>query len=126
AKPGSLPGAAAILGLWLVSPLWVAWLDRPLTAHGSALTTTQIAFLQGLSRKIWAFFETFVGPQDHWLPPDNFQETSSPTVSHRTSPTNIGLALLSNLSAFDFGYISAGTLLQRTANTFQTMDILER
>jgi cyclic beta-1,2-glucan glucanotransferase len=126
ANPGSLPGAAAVLGLWLVSPFWVAWLDRPLTARSPALTITQTVFLQGLSRKTWAFFETFVGPQDHWLPPDNFQENPSPTVSHRTSPTNIGLALLSNLSAFDFGYISAGTLIQRTANTFRTMETLER
>jgi cellobiose phosphorylase len=126
ARAGSLLGAAPILGLWLVSPVWVAWLGRPLTAGVPRLTIDQITFLQSLSRKTWAFFETFVGPQDHWLPPDNFQENPSPAVSHRTSPTNIGLALLSNLSAYDFGYISAGQLIQRTANTFRTMEALER
>ena len=56
-----------------------------------------------------AFFETFVCPADHWLPPDNFQEHPVGVIAHRTSPTNIGLALLANLSAYDFGYISAGS-----------------
>ena len=52
------------------------------------------------------FFETFVGPEDHWLPPDNYQEHPRAVVAHRTSPTNMGLALLANLAAYDFGYIS--------------------
>jgi len=76
--------------------------------------------------KTWSFFETFVGPDDHWLPPDNYQENPVPTVAHRTSPTNIGLALLANLTAYDFGYISAGDLIDRTTKAFQTMEILER
>ena len=125
-KPWSLAGAAPVLGLWLLSPLWVAWLNRPISVRVSALTSEKLAFLEGLSRKTWAFFETFVGPQDHWLPPDNFQENPAPAISHRTSPTNIGLALLSNLSAYDLGYISCGQLVQRTANTFRTMERLER
>src|SRR6266850_3467741 len=125
AKPGSLLGTVPILALWLVSPLGGWWLGRPLTAPIPRLSADQISFLQKLSRKTWAFFETFVGPEDHWLPPDNLQENPSPTVSHRTSPTNIGLALLANLSAYDFGYISSGQLLERTANTFRTMETLE-
>ena len=47
-------------------------------------------------------------------------------VAHRTSPTNMGLALLANLAAYDFGYISAGQLIERTANALQTMAALER
>ena len=47
-------------------------------------------------------------------------------VAHRTSPTNMGLALLANLSAYDFGYISAGRFIERTANAFRTMEALER
>ena len=67
-----------------------------------------------------------MGPEDHWLPPDNFQEPPVPVVAHRTSPTNMGLALLANLAAYDFGYICAGQLLERTENTLQTMEGLER
>ena len=47
-------------------------------------------------------------------------------VAHRTSPTNMGLALLANLSAYDFGYLSAGRLVERTTQAFQTMAALER
>ena len=85
------------------------------------LTADQTLFLRKLSRKTWAFFETFVGPEDHWLPPDNYQEHPVAAVAHRTSPTNMGLALLANLSAYDFGYISAGQLIERTANALRTM-----
>ncbi|HAA03308.1 MAG TPA: cyclic beta 1-2 glucan synthetase, partial [Syntrophobacteraceae bacterium] len=72
------------------------------------------------------FFETFVGPEDHWLPPDNYQEEPIAVVAHRTSPTNMGLALLSNLSACDFGYISVGQFIERTANALRTMAGMER
>jgi hypothetical protein len=67
-----------------------------------------------------------VGPQDHWLPPDNYQEHPVATIAHRTSPTNMGLALLANLSAYDFGYIPAGDLVVRTGNALRTMETLER
>ncbi len=67
-----------------------------------------------------------MGPDDHWLPPDNYQEYPVAMIAHRTSPTNIGLALLTNLAAYDFGYVSAGKLLSRTAATFGTLQKLER
>jgi cyclic beta-1,2-glucan synthetase len=85
-----------------------------------------VIFLRKISRKTWSFFETFVGAEDHWLPPDNYQEHPVAAVAHRTSPTNMGLSLLSNLTAYDFGYISAGRLIERTANALQTMATLER
>ena len=58
------------------------------------------------ARKTWRFFEEFVGPGDHWLIPDNIQENRRDLVAHRTSPTNIGLQLLSTLAAYDFGYVT--------------------
>ena len=38
----------------------------------------------------------------------------------------MGLALLANLSAYDFGYMSAGQLIERTTNALHTMKALER
>ncbi len=125
-KPAVLVVALPILGLWFASPAIVWWLSRPLARREAKLTTEQTLFLRRLSRKTWAFFETFVGPKDHWLPPDNYQEHPAAEVAHRTSPTNMGFALLANLSAYDFGYISAGQLIERTANAFRTMDALAR
>ncbi|SFM39410.1 Cellobiose phosphorylase [Nitrosomonas nitrosa] len=118
--------AGPILLLWLGSPMIVWWVGQPLARREARLTTEQTHFLRKLSRKTWAFFETFVGPEDHWLPPDNYQEYRGAAVAHRTSPTNMGMALLANLSAYDFGYLPAGLLIERTAHTFDTMQTLER
>jgi cellobiose phosphorylase len=125
-KPGALSVAGPILGLWFASPAIAWWISLPLTRRAAKLTADQTRFLQKISRKTWAFFETFVGPEDHWLPPDNYQEHPVARVAHRTSPTNMGLALLANLAAHDFGYISTGRLLERTANALHTMAALER
>jgi len=115
-----------IIGLWFVFPVIAWWISRPLLPHAAKLTDKQYRFLRKLSRKTWSFFETFVGPDDNWLPPDNFQEHPISVIAHRTSPTNIGLSLLANLSAYDFGYIFTGELLERTSNAFNTMNSLER
>ena len=125
-RPAALAVAGPILVLWFASPAIAWWISRPLARRGARLTADQTLFLRKLSRKTWAFFETFVGPEDRWLPPDNYQEHSAPVVGHRTSPTNMGLALLANLSAYDFGYITAGQLIERTAKAFHTMEALER
>jgi len=125
-RPVALSVAGPILALWFASPAIAWWISRPLARRGARLTADQTLFLRKLSRKTWAFFETFVGPEDHWLPPDSYQENSAAVVGHRTSPTNMGLALLANLSAYDFGYLSAGELIERTANAFHTMEALER
>ena len=125
-KPAALAVAGPILGLWLASPGIAWWISRPLAQREARLTANQILFLRKLSRKTWAFFETFVGPEDHWLPPDNYQEHPASVIAHRTSPTNMGLALLANLSAYDFGTLSAGKLIERTAKALHTMEGLER
>jgi cellobiose phosphorylase len=125
-RPAGLVAALPILTLWFASPVIAWWLSRPLVPRKARLTSEQMLFLRKLSRKTWAFFETFVTPEDHWLPPDNYQESPVSVVAHRTSPTNMGLALLANLSAYDFGYISAGQLIERTERALQTMETMER
>src|SRR3989442_8154539 len=126
ARPGALVEAAPILGLWLVSPFWVWWVGRPLPRRAPRLSAEQITFLQWLSRRTWRFFTTFVGPEDHWLPPDNFQEDPRPVVAHRTSPTNVGLYLLSIVAARDFGWIGTLDAVDRLEATLRTIQRLER
>lgn len=126
AGPEEMFIAAPVLLLWLTSPFIAWWLSRPLTAHKAHLTTEQIFFLRRMARRTWAFFDHFAGPNDNWLAPDNYQEYRVAAIAHRTSPTNMGLALLANLSAWDFGYITTGKLIERTANTLRTMIGLER
>lgn len=124
--PGGLLCASPILLMWFVSP-FLAWLvSKPLPPPDAKLTADQFRFLQKLSRKTWAFFERFAGAMDNWLPPDNYQEHPVEKLAHRTSPTNIGLSLLANLSAYDFGYIPTGQLIDRTENAFKTLHKLDR
>ncbi|MBT9520461.1 MAG: cyclic beta 1-2 glucan synthetase, partial [Dechloromonas sp.] len=118
--------ATPVLLLWLTSPFIAWWLSRPLTAPKAHLTAEQGFFLRRIARRTWAFFDHFAGPDDNWLAPDNYQEYRVAAIAHRTSPTNMGLALLANLGAWDFGYIATGRLLERTANTLRTMVGLER
>jgi cellobiose phosphorylase len=113
-------------GLWLFSPYFAFWLSRPISDEAMPLTDQQNKYLRRMARKTWRFFEAFLNPSDHWLPPDNFQEFPEPVIAHRTSPTNIGLALGANLSAYDFGYIGAPALLERISNTLTTLESLER
>ena len=125
-QPIALIVAVPFLILWMISPA-VAWIiSLPLTKKTADLSTYQTIFLQKLARKTWAFFQKFIGPDDNWLPPDNFQEHPAPVVAHRTSPTNIGLSLLANLTAYDFGYITTTELISRTKNTVATMEKLEK
>lgn len=125
-NPTAMFVAGPFLVLWLASPAIAWWISLPLADREAQLTAEQTRFLARIARKTWAFFDIFVGPEDHWLPPDNYQEERAVVLAHRTSPTNMGLSLLANLSACDFGYIPAGQLVERTAHTFDTMAELER
>ena len=125
-RPSAIGAALPILALWFAAPVIAWWLSLPLRRREARLSAAQALFLRKIARKTWSFFDNFVGEEDNWLPPDNFQEDPGPTLAHRTSPTNIGLLLLANLTAHDFGYISAGSLVERTTATFRTLARLSR
>jgi cyclic beta-1,2-glucan glucanotransferase len=117
---------APVLMLWLVSPVVGWWISKPLLSPAPNLSVAQRAFLRGAARRTWRYFADLVGPDDNWLPPDNFQEYPAPVIASRSSPTNIGMALLADLAAYDFGYIPAGEFLRLVGNTLTTMEKLER
>ncbi len=125
-NPSALPAASGLLLLWFLSPEIALWISRFTEPSREALTANQHAFLRQVARRTWYFFETFVGPEDNWLPPDNFQEDPEPTIAHRTSPTNIGLMFLSLLAARDFGYLSPADFALRIQNSLDTLDKLDR
>ena len=118
--------AGPVLLLWFLSPLVAWWVSRPPRPASTQLDDGDVRFLRRIARLTWRYFEVFVGPQENWLPPDNFQEQPGHRVAHRTSPTDMGLTLLSNLSAHDLGYLSGGQLLDRTTRAIESMEQLER
>ena len=124
--PGVLLYASPWLLLWLLSPE-LAWrISRRTPRAPRELDPASIRVLRQVARRTWLFFETFVGPGDNWLPIDNFQEHPRGVEAHRTSPTNIGMLLLSQLAAYDLGYVGVIGLATRAANTLDSLERLER
>ncbi|TAN05872.1 MAG: cyclic beta 1-2 glucan synthetase [Rhodanobacteraceae bacterium] len=126
APPLILPAALPFLLLWLVAPA-IAWsISRVPARPPLPLDAAQQVFLHGIARRIWHWFETFAGADENWLPPDNCQVFPVAQVAHRTSPTNIGMALLANLTALDFGYVTHAGFLDRTLALLDTLRRLPR
>ena len=123
--PALLVLAVPVGLLWCLAPLLLCWLSRPATHSAVTLSSEHDTLLRQSSREIWAFFETFTCAEDNWLPPDNYQEHPHAIIAHRTSPTNIGLSLMANLTAVDFGYIPGTEALRRITLTLDTLDKME-
>ncbi len=106
-----------------------AWLGAPLLMWFMArehedevlLLEPERAELRKLARRTWQFYERFVGPETHWLPPDNYQEAPKVALAERTSPTNIGLFLISAVAAYDLNYFGATGLLTRIDGTTEAL-----
>jgi len=125
-SPALWAGAAALSILWGLSP-WIAYrISLPKQKQVPNLSQEQILKLRLIARKTWRFFEDFVGQDDNWLPPDNYQEDPSVGVAHRTSPTNIGLYLMSVLAARDLGYIGVLETIERLERTISTIERMEK
>lgn len=120
-RPTSLLFAAPVLLAWVLSPEVARWLSKPLPPRNAPLDATGEHILRLLARRTWLFFETFVGPGDQWLPIDNYQAPPREQTAHRTSPTNIGLMMISTLSAYDLGYIGPSELVLRLRRSFDTI-----
>jgi cyclic beta-1,2-glucan synthetase len=119
--------AGPLLGLWMASPAIARWASLPPPVAGrKPISAADTRALRSTARRTWSFFETFVTAEDHMLPPDNFQEEPRPLVAHRTSPTNLGLYLLSVVAARDFGWLGTLDTVERLEATLATMSRLER
>ncbi len=126
------PRLACALSLaWAAAPLWTWWVSRSGLPFRTVLRSGDLSFqehsyLEGIARDSWRFFERCVVAEDHHLPPDNLQTLPHDMVAHRTSPTNIGLYLLSAACARRFGWITTAELVERLHATLATLDRLQR
>ncbi len=118
--------AAPFLLLWAATPAISQWISRVPQSHAeNPLSLADKQAFRLIARRTWRFFEVFVTREDHSLPPDNFQETPNPVVAHRTSPTNIGLYLLSTVCARDFGWLGTLEAVERLEATLETLGRME-
>ncbi|MFZ3215574.1 MAG: glucoamylase family protein [Candidatus Acidiferrales bacterium] len=126
AHPRALPAAIPFVVLWIAAPAVAHWISVPPPLEDVApLSAADTTALRLISRRTWRFFERFVSADEHFLPPDNFQEDPKPVVAHRTSPTNVGLSLLASLAARDMGWLGAQEMADRLEVTLRTMSQLE-
>jgi cyclic beta-1,2-glucan synthetase len=125
--PRALPAAIPFAFLWAAAPAVARWISLPpRPSEVETLSAADARALRLISRRSWRFFEKFVSAADHSLPVDNFQEIPKPVVAHRTSPTNIGLYLLSTLAARDLGWLGTRDAIGRLESTLETMAQMER
>jgi cyclic beta-1,2-glucan synthetase len=121
---------------FVASPFALAWLLAPAIANLMSQSRKFEDVLEAspddrrklrlIARRTWKYFETFVTAADNMLPPDNLQETPKPTLARRTSPTNIGLYLLSIASAREFGWLGLDDTLKKIEATIATLKKLEK
>jgi len=118
---------AALCLLWAAAPLWSWLVSRTgLTRQPQVCPPKDALELAAIARETWRYFERCVTGDDHHLPPDNLQTQPHEMLAHRTSPTNIGLYLLSVACAREFGWITTAELLQRLQDTLDTLERLPR
>ena len=126
-NPSAWPLPSAFALAWLAAPAMARWISLPRRIiRTEILSKAETAALRLIARRTWRYFETFVTADENHLPPDNFQETPKPAIASRTSPTNIGLYLLSTVAAHDFGWIGQRAALQRLTDTLQTIQRMPR
>ena len=113
--------------LWIMAPA-LAWFvsQTAKTEDALVLTKSDEVALRVVARRTWRYFERFVSVESNFLPPDNFQEVPLPVIAERTSPTNIGMYLLSTIAARDFGWISFVETLERLERTLSTVEKMQR
>lgn len=112
--------------LWLISPAIAYSLSAPATPTELRLTETERQATLRYAKLHWQYFEEFVNEGTQWLTPDNFQEDPEPIIAPRTSPTNIGLQLLSVVSARDMGFIDLESMIERLERVFRSLERMRR
>ncbi len=126
-NPGNIYSAAPFLLLWWLAPVVARTLSLPPKVdRAENLLPEDSKILRLTGRRIWRFFTHFVTAEEHFLPPDNFQEDPQPVIAHRSSPTNFGLYLLSVVSAREFGWIGLLDTVDRLEATLNTLKALPR
>lgn len=111
--------------IWIISPLISYIIGKNINDETVKLSEEDINILRRLTRSIWAYFEDFVTDETNYLGGDNYQEEPYKGLAMRTSPTNIGMTLISNIVAIDMGYIGVIKAIENLNNTINTLGKLE-
>ncbi len=118
---------SAVALIWSAAPAFAHLMSNSKVPDGQFVASeTDTRLLRAIARRTYRYFEQFVTSSENMLPPDNFQEDPEATVAHRTSPTNIGLYLLSTTAAREFGWLSVAQAIDKIEATFNSIHKLEK
>ncbi|OPF58703.1 glycosyl transferase [Clostridium baratii] len=112
--------------LWVFSPLIAYEISKIDKKLRYSIKEKDYIYLREISRRIWAYYEDFINEENNYLAPDNYQEKPFKGVAHRTSPTNIGMGLITNIVSYDLGYISINTVIDRLEKILGGMNKLSK
>lgn len=113
----------------------LAWLCAPAAAYRSAkvpepgrrgLDAAAREWILTQSERMYGYFRDNVCDATHFLPPDNVQFKPAQGVARRTSPTNIGLAMLAFAAAKDLGFAAQEEMLSRLEAMTATLEGMEK
>jgi cellobiose phosphorylase len=116
-----------VAGLWMASPYFAYFISKKIPERNkNVLNNEEKTFLRKISRRIYAYYEDFVNSENNYLAPDNYQEEPFKGIAYRTSPTNIGMGITSNIVAYDLGYITMTEFIDKTENILNSMKTLQK
>lgn len=110
--------------IWFISPVIAYYISREKERGNEYISPQNNYYLRRIARKTWAYFEDFVNKESNFLAPDNYQEEYSKGVAYRTSPTNMGMGLTSNIAAYDLGFIGIEEFVDRIDKVLSQMESL--
>ena len=113
--------------IWFAAPAIAHWVSHSEKLDdGKAASESDTRALRAIARRTYRYFEDYVTSPENMLPPDNFQEDPDGRIAHRTSPTNIGLYLLSTVAAREFGWLGIVQAIDKIEPTFASIHKLEK
>lgn len=117
-------GKAAGLS-WFFAPLLAYALALPAYAE-PRLPAPEQGYLRQAAGEALQYYRDTMTARDNYLPPDNFQEQPPVGLAHRTSPTNIGLALLSLVGGVEMELLNKVEALSLISHSLDTLEKLSR
>ncbi|MCD7846640.1 MAG: hypothetical protein LUG49_01175 [Oscillospiraceae bacterium] len=112
--------------LFAFQPLLLLFGTRKTGIANKSLSEKNKRELSSQIADMWGFFSDYVNESENCLPPDNVQFAPVYRIAHRTSPTNIGMYLLSVLAACDRRLISPETMQKRISGTLDSIERMEK
>jgi len=118
--------AGTLTFLWLLTPFIMYEISVPEKVNKYKISSEDNEFIKDIAKKTWKFFSDYMTKENNYLPPDNYQENRKNEIVNITSSTNIGLGILSVISAYDLGFIDEIKMLNILKNVVDTVTSLEK